>query len=476
MFTPPSPAFVNRGRELASLEQSYASGQAELYVLYGRRRIGKTELLRTFCQGKPHIFFIGDLGTEAGALADFTRQVSTAVFGRPDAIGPFPSWDSALAFVAQQARTDRLVVVLDEFTYLTQTTPALPSILQKAWDAALRHTRVMLVLCSSYVGLMQKQVLAYGAPLYGRRAAQWHLQPLTFPDARQFFPAYAPEDQVRAYAVLGGVPAYLRQFTDRLSVLDNIEQRILTIGTYLYEEPRLLLLQELTDPSRYFSILEAIANKRTRVHEIAQTVGLPDPSLPFYLGTLRELGLIERVVPVTAPHPERSKRGSYRIQDHFFRFWFSFIYPNRSLLGRGDTAPVRRQVAASLDDFASYAFEAVCHEHMWWLAQRGSLEFVPQAVGSWWASDAGEQIDVVALGEGAALLGECKWSNRPVGPGILEELLRKAEALRRDEHFRRWNVREVRYALFSRSGFTPELQRRAAAAGIRLVDLAELGR
>jgi len=427
----PSTRFINRERELASLEQCYASNQAELYVLYGRRRIGKTELLRTFCRDKPHIFFIADLETEAAALADFTRQVSQVAFGRTDAIGVFPGWDSALTFIAEQARTQRLVLVIDEFIYLAQTNPALPSIFQKLWDTQLNRSQIMLILCSSYVGLMQKQILSYRAPLYGRRTAQWHLQPLPFWHARQFFLSFDAEDQVRAFAVLGGIPAYLLQFTEQLSILENIEQRVLAAGSYLFEEPRLLLLQELTDPSRYFSILEAIANKRTRMHEISQTVGLPASSLPFYLGTLRELGLIERVVPVTEPHPERSKQGSYRLLDHFFRFWFSFVYPNRSLLGRGETTPVCRQVRASLDDFTSSAFEAICQEHVWRLSWEGSLGFVPQVVGSWWAADGSSQVDVMAFGEGMALLGECKWSTHPVDLSVLEQLQRKALALQR---------------------------------------------
>lgn len=466
--------FIDRSRELASLEAGYSSDQAELYVLYGRRRVGKTELLRRFCDGKRHVFFIADLGTESSLLADFTRQVSLAIFGRMDAIGPFTSWDSALEFVAQQAESQRLVVVFDEFTYLGQVNPAVPSIFQRVWDSHLQHTRAMLVLCGSYVGMMERQVLGYRAPLYGRRTGQWQLQPLGFGDSGGFFPGYTAEDRVRAYAVLGGIPAYLRQFDPRRSLLHNVEHRLLVPGTYLHEEPRLLLLQELGEPGRYFAILEAIANKRTRPNEIAQTVGLPAPSLPFYLGTLRELGLIERQVRVTEAHPERSKRGSYHIADHFFRFWFRYVYPNRSLLGRGEVAPARKQVGSTLDEFVAPAFENVCREHVWRLSREGVLGFVPQAVGAWWA-EAGE-LDVVALGESEALLGECKWSSHPVGTDVLDALVQKGEAFRRDGDVRRLGLGRLRYALFSRSGFSSELLARAAAEGVLTCDATELAR
>ena len=164
-------------------------------------------------------------------------------------------------------------MVLDEFTYLLQTSQTLHSILQRLWDELLQHTRLMLILSGSYIGIMEREVLAYQAPLYGRRTAQWHLHPLSFADARLFLPGYSLQDQVRVYAVLGGVPAYLRQFADRRPLLDNIEGEILGQGAFLYDEPRFLLQMELREPRVYFAVLEAIAAGRVRQEEISQAVG-----------------------------------------------------------------------------------------------------------------------------------------------------------------------------------------------------------
>ncbi|MBI3973009.1 MAG: ATP-binding protein [Chloroflexi bacterium] len=462
--------FVDRERELEALERRYASDQAELYVLYGRRRVGKTELLRTFCQGKPHIFYVADLGTETSTLAEFTRQVSEFAHGDPELLGPFPSWDAALTYVARLAADKRLVLVLDEFTYLIRTNRAVPSIVQRLWDTRLRQTRIMLVLCGSYVGLMEKHVLGYDAPLFGRRTAQWQLQPLRFPDAIRLLPGLGAVDRVRAYAILGGVPLYLRQFDLRLSLLDNVEQRILTLGSFLYDEPRFLLLQELGDPSRHFSILKAIAAGRTRQNEIAQAAGLAATSVPFYLDTLRALGLIEREVPATEAQPHKSKRGSYRILDHFFRFWFRFVFPHHSLLERGEVERVRRLVAEQLDQFTGDAFEVICREHVWSLHHAGVLGFAPRVVGSWW--DRNDQIGIVAIGDAEVLLGECKWSARPVGTNVLDNLQNKAQVFNRSLAVR--ERRPARYALFSRAGFTPALQQRAEAEGLLLIDLASI--
>jgi len=459
--------FINRQRELAALGRSRASERAELFVLYGRRRVGKTELLRAAFAGKRAIFYVADLGTEAGALAEFTRQVSQFVYGRADAISPFGSWEAAFSFLAPLAADERLIVVLDEFTYLVAGAPSLPSVLQRLWDAQLRHTRMMLVLCGSYVGMMERHVLGYRAPLYGRRTGQWQVQPLEFRDARHFLQAFGLVDQVRAYAVLGGVPAYLLQFDDRQPLEVNIAERILTPGTVLFDEPRFLLLEELRDPGRYFAILEAIATGRTRLNEIAQAVGVAPASLSFYLGTLRDLGLVERAVPATERQPDRSKQGLHRLLDPFLRFWFRYVYPNRSLLERGEMPQVRRQVMDQLDQFTGPVFEAICREHVWHMARAGGLGFLPRTVGSWW--DRQEEIDVVALADDAVLFGECKWTQRPIGTNILEDLRRRTARVPASG-----DGRKIIYALFARAGFTTEVTEHARAEGTHLVSLADL--
>jgi uncharacterized protein len=462
--------FVNRIRELQFLENRFASDGAQLIVLYGRRRVGKTELLRTFCEGKPHVFFVADLGTEEGQLAEFTRQIGEFTAGDPNLLAPFASWEAAFNFLARQTR-ERLVVVLDEFTYLIDVNGALPSTFQKLWDTQLQGTRLMLVLCGSYVGMMEQEVLAYRSPLYGRRTGQWRLQPLSFWAAKEMLPRFSLEDMVRAYAVLGGVPAYLRQFDDKLSLLRNIEQKILTLGEFLYDEPRFLLLQELREPSRYFAVLEAVAGGRTRLNEIAQATKIAATSVSFYLKTLQEMGLIDRIVPATETNPAKSRWGIYQLADSYFRFWFRFVYPNHSLLERGETRQVMVRVGRQLDQYVGPAFEALCQEAVW--RAQGvpdnvlRLEFTPSAVGRWW--NRRQEVDVVAMGEGAALLGECKWSSRPVGVNVLDNLRQRAQPLVEQQG---WD--NVRYALFSRSGFTPALQRRAAGDDIVLVNLQEL--
>jgi len=312
----------------------------------------------------------------------------------------------------------------------------------------------MLILCGSYVGMMEEAVLGYQAPLYGRRTGQYLLEPLGFHDARQFFPDYDLADQVRTFAVLGGTPAYLQAASTPQGLLDNIGRWVLSRGTFLYDEARFLLQQELREPRNYFAILEAIAAGRTRLNEIKQATGLE--GVTAYLGTLQGLHLVERVVPVTESQPHKSRRGLYRLRDQFFRFWFRFVHPNRSLLERGGVqAALEGLVAPQLDLFTGPVFEEVCHQFLWRLALRGELPFVPLRVGGWWRAN--EEIDAVAIGQDAALLAECKWSRRPVGLDILRNLERKAGLAARE-----LDGRALFFGLCARSGFTPRVQEEAA--------------
>lgn len=459
--------FVDRFAELQLLEQRYASEQAELFVLYGRRRVGKTELLTHFCEGKRHIFYVADLTAETTLRSGLSAAISAAQFG-PDAPAPvYNSWEDIFTALARLAQTERLVVVLDEFPYLVAAHPPLASVLQRLWDHLLSKTRVMLILCGSYIGMMEETVLGYRAPLYGRRTAQYLLEPLDFTAAQLFYPQYLPEDRVRAYAVFGGTPAYLKVITSNQTLELNIEQNILTRGAFLYDEVRFVLQQELREPRNYFAVLQAIAAGRTQMNEIKQATGLD--GVTAYLDTLQQLHLVKRTVPITETQPHKSRRGLYRLEDHFLRFWFRFVHPNRSRLERGASAAVLTDaVLPVLDQFTGPVFEDICQQFLWRAGQNSRLPFVPAQIGSWWRAN--EEIDLVALSDDAALLIECKWTSRPIGIDVLADLESKTKLILPE-----LAGRSVRYALCARSGFTEQMGQIALdRADVRLFDLTEI--
>jgi uncharacterized protein len=467
--------FINRKTELEQLGRLYGSDRAELFVLYGRRRVGKTELLRAFCAGKPHLFFIATLSSDSEQLANFSQQIYGFNHHEVPSGFTFPSWEAAfrsLADLPMQPAAHRPVVVMDEFTYLISGNRAIPSILQKVWDEKLKNTRLMLVLCGSYIGMMETDVLGHQAPLYGRRTASTFLRPLDLTSAALFFPRYSADEQFMAWAILGGMPYYLSAFSDQQDLLVNVRQQILDTQTGpLFNEPRLLLMEELREPRNYFSILRAIAQGRTRLNEITLASGVKEVnSVSRYLDILQQMRLVTRRVPATESQPEKSKKGLYQIDDHFLRFWFRYVHPNQAGLDLGLTEGILEQrIRPDLDHFAAAAFEEAAQGYVARLAQTGHLTFLPEQIGGWWNRDT--EIDVLAIShtERTALAGECKWSVNPIGTNILDGLKQKGNVLLQNS-----DIQKVQFALFSRSGFTPALKEQAGAEGVGLYTVENL--
>jgi AAA+ ATPase superfamily predicted ATPase len=341
------------------------------------------------------------------------------------------------------------VVALDEFSYLVDEDESIVGDFQRIVDETLAESSVSLVLLGSSISMMEEGVLSYESPLYGRRTGQWRLEPMSVGDATGFFPEYTPEETIRAYSVVGGVPAYLEQFDPEVTLLDNVEQRILSRGAFLYEEPEFLLRQELREPTTYMAILQAVAGGASRVTEIANEIDRDASSISRYLENLGELALLERETPVT----DSDGRGVYRLTDQFLRFWFRYVAPNRSQLEQGHTTPVRNSIAQTLSEHVSWTFETVCRQAV----RTPSFPVACSRVGRWWYD--GREVDVAGVNENTEtlLLGECKWTSDPVGRGLLDDI----ESLEPEVRWR-GSERSVAYALFSKSGFTAGLEEVAA--------------
>ena len=462
--------FVNRQSELAWLEERHQSKQAELLVLYGRRRIGKSALLRESCRGKAHVYFVASQVREPDNLDQFREALAAA---RPDPLLDslrFNSWDAALAYVTRLAEKERFAVVLDEFPYLCQDNPALPSVLQRWWDTAGKSSRLKLVLCGSQIGFMERDVLAERSPLFGRRTGQSRLGPLLPWEAARFFSGWSTRDQLTAFGIFGGVPAYLERIDPGQTLRANLLREALRPQGFLYDEVHFLLRTELTQITTYLSLLKAVAGGATRITEIAGRAGIPATAASRYLTTLRELGLVRRDVPFTERHPEKSKRGVYLVADPFVGFWCRFVLPHQSLIQAGQGETVWREfIRPQLDTHLGLVFEEVCRQYVLhrWATVHGAT---PVRVGRVWAAD--YDLDVVAeLADGrsrALLAGECKWWKSPVGVNVLREL--RARAGRVGDQL----GRDTRLAVFSLSGFTDELRAVAKQEGVTLISGEDL--
>jgi len=358
MATPPSaslPPFIGRQRELAVLQELADSGKPELFVLYGRRRVGKTELLQQLCNGRRSAYFLAAQVRDKDNLRAF-RKVLEEGLGDP-LIGTieFPDWTAALTFAAERAGSERLVLVLDEFPYLCESNPGLPSLLQRFWDLRGKRSSLMLVLCGSQVSFMEKEVLAERSPLFGRRTGQRRLEPLAPSESLGFFRTWEREQALLAYGIVGGMPAYLGRFDERITLEENLLREVLRPEGYLFDEVHYLLHTELTNPSTYSSILAAVARGAERVGDVALAVGVDSPTANKYLHVLRELRLVAREVPLSDPDPLRSRRGVYRIADRFVAFHFRHVQPHISLIEAGRGARV-------LDEFIRPDFPRLLEE------------------------------------------------------------------------------------------------------------------
>ena len=296
--------FIGRKMELEKLNAEYER-DGGFVVIYGRRRVGKTTLIKEFLKKKTAFYFLATEELEsqsmkrlAGVVARMTKNslLQKAVF--TDLLDLFH-------FIADYEPDKKKVMVIDEFPYLVKTNPAFPSILQNAWDEILKDSNVMLILSGSLIGMMQKHALSYDSPLYGRRTAQMRLAPLPFTDVYDAL-ALPFDKAVEQYAVTGGVPKYLEFFEDGRDLVDQLKDVVLSKSGFLYEEPFFLLKSESMTAVNYFSIIKAIADGNHKLGKIAGALGQETQALTPYLLTLADLGFIEKRTPVTEKNPEKA--------------------------------------------------------------------------------------------------------------------------------------------------------------------------
>ena len=346
------------------------------------------------------------------------------------------------------------IIVIDEFEYIGHSSPAFPSIMQKIWDTILKEANIMLVLCGSLITSMMSQTLDYSSHLYGRRTAQIKLKQIPFSNYHEFFEERDNNLLIPFYAVTGGVPKYIEAFLNYTDIFKAIEDNVLNVQSFLYEEPYFLLQKEVSEIGSYFSLIKAIAMGNHKLSSIATYLGLKQTGLTKYLKVLMDLDLVYREVPVTEVYPEKSKSGLYKITDNFIAFWFKFVYPYRPYLEKGETTFVISQIKKSFNqNFVSFVYEDICRDKMWELSAKNTWDFHFDKVGRYWGKNVGE-VDTVAIDtkNKNLVLGECKYTSSPKGLEVLRSLETKSLALKKLT-----DAKSVYYILFSLSGFTASL-------------------
>jgi AAA+ ATPase superfamily predicted ATPase len=473
---------VDRERELDELNNLLQSPRSSLLAVVGRRRLGKTTLLVHWARTSdhPYIYWVGSHFPSETLLGQFSKQVWQHSNADRKIPGNFryDSWSEAFGALAEACQGDqRHIVILDEFPYAIQSEPALPSALQNAWDHHLKFSNISLVLCGSQVGMMER-LLGADAPLYGRMLGPLRVRPLPYSATVEFYPRYNAEQRIATYAVLGGVPAYLEQFTDELSILQNLRHNLFRETGLFRTDPDYLIGEQVRDLKVYQAVLSAIAMGARKPADIALQADLSQRSgVDPYLSQLVEMDYVRRELPATVPPTKRqtSRLSRYVLADNYLRFYFRFVRSNLDLIAQQLYDEVEKRISEQLRAFVGMtAFEELSREWVLTQARSGNLAFGVEQVGSHWGG--GVQIDVIAINwrDKHILLGESKWQAEPIRKRIVRDLIeaKTPKVLKiLPEAGEGW---QVHYAFFSRNGFTEAARSLANDHGAQLVDLHRL--
>jgi len=463
--------FFGREKELGILQKACDSEKFEYIVIYGRRRVGKTSLLNEFVKKNPAIFLSCVEQNDELNRRMFIDSVCS-YFGYPSSL-KFDDWSSAFDFFDSLMEKDssgrKFLLILDEYPYAAKANPSLSSILQNRIDKVWQENkRLKLILCGSSLSFMQDEVLSEKAPLYARQTKQFEVLPFDYSVTKDFFPHMSNEERIATYGILGGVPLYLAQFQDGLSLKENIQEALLEDGSVLFEEPINLLKAEFQEPYFYNSLLSAIASGASTLNEIATKVQEETSKVGKYLESLRKVHIVERILPYG--EKEKSRKGVYTISDNYFAFWFRYIFAHQGQIQFMGPEAYANKIMETLDAFLGHAFEKTCEQYIQKLAQNGKLPFIPNGIGRWWGNNPiqKKQDDVDILGRDGkrGLFVECKFRNEPFDLKEFHNLLDASEIFT--------DIKEKYYLVIVKSSYTEAVKKEAFQYPIKLLTIEDM--
>ncbi len=459
---------IGRREELAFLKDLYDSDKFEYLVMYGRRRVGKTTILQEFSKSCNSIFFPAREKNDALNLEDFSKVIQYHF--DDNFIASFKSWQEAFNYIDTKA-DKRICIIIDEFPYIVEENLSVKSILQHAIDHKFKENKnIFLILCGSSVSVMESDIMGKKSPLHDRQTSSLEIKPFDYLESSAFFPNYSNEEKLLAYGILGGIPRYLEAFDKNKSIEDNIANKIIKNGSYLYEEPDNLLKAELRETNVYSSILSAIANGKNKIVEISNYVHEDRTKVAKYLLTLQTLRLIEKRVP--CGESDTSKKSIYVIRDNFFKFWFRYEFTNNSyyvLLGEKDAA---KEIMGDISNLMGDVFEDICREYVVNLAKNRRLPFVPYHLGKWWGNNplikAQDDVDLLAIDKSGkkGIFIECKYISKQMTYDEYEDLMIASRAFS--------NIEEKYLWFISKGGFSNSVIEKAKEENVTLLTIDDL--
>jgi AAA+ ATPase superfamily predicted ATPase len=442
--------FIGREEELQYLEEKYRENGCDLILLYGRRRIGKTSLVKKFIENKPSIYLMATMEDKSQIIRNFSHSTAEYFLDELVISHPFQDNDSFFKYFSSKTSglKEKLVIVFDELTYLIEKDKSFLSVLQKYYDSQLKRLNLMIIITGSLINVVKNDIMNYSSPIYGRRTGNIELKEMNYQDLKKFFPHISSESALQIYSIYGGSPYYLELLGDGA---DPIE-KFLNPNNIFYNDPYFILGQELRTPDKYFTILRLIAGGKNTSTEISHSMNVHSNELSPYLEKLQLIGVISKILPI---YTTSVKKGAYIIKSNFLNFYFRYVFPNVRSLELGNRLNVVKSIKDDINQHISRIFEDVCIQ---FLIINGKKLFKREIkeLGKWWGKDKNKtrgkdivEIDVVgSLDNGQMIFGEVKYTKQQVDIDILFELKKKSELLSKDNSI---------YILFSKSGFSEAL-------------------
>ena len=457
--------FIGREYELKQLNRYYQMNSFQFPVIYGRRRVGKTALLNEFTKDKDVIFFTA---IESNGMQNL-ENLSKCIFDYEKMNGVYPLFDSfqmAIEYIFKLSLTKQFVFVIDEYPYLAKVCPEISSILQVCIDEYKDESNLFLLLCGSSMSFMEEQVLGYQSPLYGRRTAQFKIQPFDFFESCKFYNKFTIYEMAQLYGITGGTPQYLLKMQGCLSFEENIKENVLNPSCYLFEEPNNLLKQEIREAGFYNLIISTIASGYTRLNEIASKVQEDTGRVTLALNKLIKLGLIKKESPIGN---DSTRKTIYSIQENLFNFYYRFIFRNISLLQNNMIDISYIKIMEQYNEYMGFIFEEICKQYLWHLNKICKLPFIFTELGKWWGNDPFQkeeaEIDIMATDGRQLLIAECKWTSEKVSKNVLVKLLNRKRIFKHEQ---------IHMYVFSKSGFDDSCYECAKEQNISLISFEEM--
>lgn len=461
--------FIGRKKELAKLNEMYYNDSFEFAVIYGRRRIGKTTLIREFCKDKKAIYFIAREANDLINIENFSKDVFSVTSIESADTAKFPNWEKAFDYVYKVAKNERIIVVIDEYPYLAQANRSISSSLQAHIDMKFKNSKLFLILCGSSMSFMEYQVLGYKSPLYGRRTAQFKIKPFTFFESIRYHKNFTNEEKAIIFGITGGIPEYLSKIKDGKSLKFNIIDMFLSENGHLYEEPASLLKQELREPGTYNSIITAIAKGSSKLNEIATKCGMDSNKCAKYLTSLISIGIIRKDKPL---NDENGRKSIYVIEDNMFKFWYRFVPDNMTHIVSGNPDILYiKVIEPQISTYMGPIFEEICIQYLIKHNYTNTLPIMFGKIGRWWGGNPTlkkqEEIDIMATDNyESAIFGECKWTKDQVDVSVLDNLIRRGDL---------FSYKNKYYYIFSKTGFTDDcIEKAKKNSNVDLIEFKDM--